>query len=141
MFFCDFCGSSRWSGGLRDAATFFISLVVRGLRRPLLRVCRQRQLQRRPGYEIDIERVSTHAKQNGCFFELNSSPDRLDVSAENARLIREAGILIAISTDAHSTGELATIRFGLEQARRAALDKYSVLNTRPLPELLKLFAR
>ncbi len=67
--------------------------------------------------------------------------DRLDVSAENARLIREAGILIAISTDSHSTGEFATIRFGLEQARRAAVDKQSVLNTRPLPELLKLLKR
>jgi len=100
-----------------------------------------RLLLKRPGYEIDIERVIAHAKQNGCFFELNSSPDRLDVSAENARLIREAGILIAISTDSHSTGELLTIRFGLEQARRAALDKASVLNTRPLTELLKLFAR
>jgi DNA polymerase (family X) len=100
-----------------------------------------RLLLKRPGYEIDIERIIEHARQNGCFFELNSSPDRLDVSAENARLIREAGILIAISTDAHSTGELATIRFGLEQARRAALDKSSVLNTRPLSDLLKLFAR
>ena len=100
-----------------------------------------RLLLKRPGYEIDIERIIAHAQQNGCFFELNSSPDRLDVSAENARLIREAGILIAISTDSHSIGELATIRFGLEQARRAALDKASVLNSRPLPELLKLFSR
>lgn len=100
-----------------------------------------RLLLKRPGYEIDIERVIKHARQNGCFFELNSSPDRLDVSAENARLIREAGILIAISTDSHSTGELATMRFGLEQARRAGLDKGSVLNTRPLSELVKLFTR
>jgi len=100
-----------------------------------------RLLLKRPGYEIDIRRVIEHAKQNGCFFELNSSPDRLDVSAENARLIRDAGILIAISTDSHSTGELATMRFGLEQARRAGLDKAAVLNTRPLVELLKLFRR
>lgn len=100
-----------------------------------------RLLLKRPGYEIDIERVIAHAKQNGCFFELNSSPDRLDVSAENARLIRDAGVLIAISTDSHSTGELATMRFGLEQARRAGLDKAAVLNTRSLAEVLKLFAR
>ena len=100
-----------------------------------------RLLLKRPGYEIDIERVIAHAKQNGCFFELNSSPDRLDVSADNARLIRDAGVLIAISTDSHSTGELATMRFGLEQARRAGLDKAAVLNSRSLAELLKLFAR
>jgi DNA polymerase (family X) len=100
-----------------------------------------RLLLKRPGYEIDIKRVIAHAKQNGCFFELNSSPDRLDVSAENARLIREAGVLIAISTDSHSTGELATMRFGLEQARRAGLDKAAVLNTRSLSDVLNLFRR
>jgi hypothetical protein len=41
-----------------------------------------------------------HARQNGCFFEINSSPDRLDLSAEKARLATEAGVKIAISTDA-----------------------------------------
>jgi hypothetical protein len=58
------------------------------------------------------------AKQRGCFFEINSSPDRLDVSSENARLVKSAGILISISTDSHSTPEFGTIRFGIEQARR-----------------------
>ena len=53
-----------------------------------------------------------HAEQNKCFFEVNCSPDRLDLSAENARLVRDAGILIAISTDAHSMAELH-VRFAL----------------------------
>jgi DNA polymerase (family 10) len=100
-----------------------------------------RLLLKRPGYEIDLPRLTKHAKQNRCFFEVNCSPDRLDLSAENARLVRDAGILIAISTDAHSTTELQTIRFGLEQARRAGLEKSSVLNTRGLLEILKAFAR
>jgi DNA polymerase (family 10) len=100
-----------------------------------------RLLLRRPGYEIDLPRLITHARQNGCFFELNCSPDRLDVSAESARLVRDAGIAIAISTDAHSTRELETIRYGLEQARRAGLEKSSVLNSRGLSEILKAFAR
>ena len=43
-----------------------------------------RLLLKRPGYEIDVERVIEQARQNGCFFEINSSPDRLDLSAENA---------------------------------------------------------
>ena len=100
-----------------------------------------RLLLKRPGYDLDFERIIEHAKQNGCFFELNSSPDRLDVSAENARLAKAAGILIAISTDAHSTGEFGTIRFGIEQARRAGLDKESVLNCKPWKALSELFAR
>lgn len=75
------------------------------------------------GYEIDIQCIIAHAKQNRCFFEINSSPDRLDLSAESARLAAMAGIEIAVSTDAHSTHEFDLIRYGIDQARRAGLDK------------------
>lgn len=100
-----------------------------------------RLLLKRSGYELDFERVIKNAKEKGCFFELNSSPDRLDVSAENARLVRAAGVGIAISTDSHSTSEYRTIRYGIEQARRAGLEKSDVLNCRPLNVLLNLFTR
>ncbi len=100
-----------------------------------------RLLLKRPGYELDLERIIKHAKDRGCFFELNSSPDRLDLSAENARLVRAAGIRIAISTDSHSTGEFQTIRYGIEQARRAGLEKSDVLNCLPLPKLLEVLSR
>jgi DNA polymerase (family 10) len=100
-----------------------------------------RLLLKRPGYELDIDRIILHAKQNGCFFEINSSPDRLDLSAENARLVRSAGILIAISTDAHSTREFSTVRYGIEQARRAGLEKGSVLNCQTWETVSRLFAR
>lgn len=100
-----------------------------------------RRLLKRPGYEIDIERIIAHARQNGCYFEINSSPERLDLSAENARLANAAGVKIAVSTDAHSTRELDTIRNGIEQARRAGLEKASILNCLPLPNLLGLFKR
>jgi len=100
-----------------------------------------RLLLKRPGYDIDIERVVDHARQNGCFFEINSSPDRLDLSAENARIAASAGVLIAVSTDSHSTPEFSLIRCGIDQARRAGLDKASVLNCRPWQELQPLFRR
>ncbi|HEX6773083.1 MAG TPA: DNA polymerase III, partial [Acidobacteriaceae bacterium] len=100
-----------------------------------------RLLLKRPGYELDFDRIIEHAKQTECFFELNCSPDRLDISAENARLVREAGILISISTDSHSTPEYRTIRYGIEQARRAGVEKGDVLNCRPLNTVLTLFKR
>ncbi len=96
---------------------------------------------KRPGYDIDIERIILHAKRNGCFFEINSSPDRLDLSAENARLARQTGVKIAISTDAHSVWEFATIRYGIEQARRAGIRKTAVLNCTALDAILGLFKR
>jgi DNA polymerase (family 10) len=100
-----------------------------------------RLLRKRPGYEIDIERVIAHARQNGCFFEINSSPDRLDLSADNARRAVAAGVLISISTDSHSTGELDLIRCGIDQARRAGLEKSGVLNCLPWAKLQRLFRR
>jgi DNA polymerase (family 10) len=100
-----------------------------------------RRLLKRSGYEIDMERIIAHAKQNGCFFEINSSPERLDLSAENARLANAAGIKIAVSTDAHSTRELGFIRYGIDQARRAGLEKADILNCLPWPILADLLKR
>ena len=100
-----------------------------------------RLLLKRPGYEIDVERVVEHAKQNGCYFEINSSPDRLDLSAENARHAAAAGVMIAITTDAHSTSELDLVRCGLDQARRAGLQKSQVLNSLSSAKLKRMFRR
>jgi DNA polymerase (family 10) len=100
-----------------------------------------RQLLRRPGYQLDFERVVEHARQNGCFLEINSSPDRLDLSAANARLAAKAGVKIAIDTDAHSIGELDFVTCGIDQARRAGLEEGSVLNALPWADLQPLLRR
>jgi DNA polymerase (family X) len=94
-----------------------------------------RLLLRRPGYPIDLDRIIAHAKARGCFFEINASPDRLDLSAPHARLAREAGVKIAICTDAHRTDELDYVRCGVDQARRAGLERRDVLNCLPWPKL------
>jgi DNA polymerase (family X) len=100
-----------------------------------------RLLLKRPGYELDMRRVIEHARQNGCFFEINSSPDRLDLSAENARMAVQAGVKIAISTDSHSRREFGLIRYGLDVARRAGVTRNDVLNCLSLDSLLRLVRR
>jgi DNA polymerase (family 10) len=100
-----------------------------------------RLLLKRPGYQIDEDRVIAHARENGCFLEINSSPDRLDVCADTARKAAAAGVLISISTDSHSTGELDLIRCGMDQARRAGLERKQVLNCLPWAKLRRLFRR
>jgi DNA polymerase (family 10) len=98
-------------------------------------------LLKRPGYEIDIERIIEHARVSGCFFEINSSPDRLDLSAASARLAWLSGVKVAITTDAHSTREFRYLRFGVDQARRAGLTQESVLNHLPWTMLERSFRR
>jgi DNA polymerase (family X) len=100
-----------------------------------------RLLLKRPGYQIDEDRVIAHARGSGCFLEINSSPDRLDVCADTARKAAAAGVLISISTDSHSTGELELIRCGMDQARRSGLEKSQVLNCLPWTKLQRLFQR
>lgn len=100
-----------------------------------------RLLLRREGYEVDVERILQQARDVGCFFEINSSPDRLDLSAEHAHQAKGLGIKIAINTDAHSTRELAFITAGIQQARRGWLTANDVLNTRHVEQLIKLFRR
>ena len=100
-----------------------------------------RLLLSREGYEGDIERILDHAKASGCMFEINSSPNRLDLSDENAKLAKQAGIKIAINTDAHSIRELDFISAGIHQARRAWLEPADVLNTYPLTQLKKFLKR
>jgi DNA polymerase (family 10) len=100
-----------------------------------------RLLLKRPGYDIDAAKVIEHARQNRCFFELNSTPERLDLPVEHARMARSSGVAIAITTDAHSTHELEFIKYGVEQARRAGFEKTLVLNALPLEEFKRAIRR
>jgi DNA polymerase (family 10) len=100
-----------------------------------------RLLLSREGYEIDMEKILQHAQANGCYFEINSSPNRLDLSDEHARMAKELGIKIAINTDAHSIRELDFITAGVNQARRGWLEQADVLNALPLAKLRKALKR
>jgi DNA polymerase (family 10) len=94
-------------------------------------------LSREP-YEIDMERVIRHAAGRGCFLELNSHPQRLDLIDVHCQMARAAGVKISIGTDSHSTAELGNMIHGVGQARRGWLTKDDVVNTRPLKALRAL---
>ncbi len=97
-------------------------------------------LEREP-YELDMPRVIRHARERGCFLELNAHPLRLDLNDVYCRMAKDEGVLIGIDTDAHSTMDLEFMRYGVGQARRGWLEKKDVLNTRPLKALRKLLAK
>jgi DNA polymerase (family 10) len=96
--------------------------------------------ERRP-YEVDMERLIRAAKERGCFMELNAHPVRLDLRDADCRMAKEAGVKVAISTDAHSRSDLDYMRFGIGQARRGWLEAEDVLNTRSWEEMKKLIKR
>src|SRR5271166_4246482 len=90
-----------------------------------------RQLLRREAYAFDVDAVMKAAFQRKVAMELNSFPDRLDLSDVHLRLAKQHGVKIVINTDSHHTSHLAKIRYGVTQARRAWLTKDDVLNTMP----------
>jgi DNA polymerase (family X) len=92
----------------------------------------------RAPYDIDMERLLEAARQRGCYLEVNAQPDRLDLNGEHCRMAKEIGVKLALSTDAHSTGDLDLLRFAVDQARRGWIEPGDVLNARPLKDLMKL---
>jgi len=97
-----------------------------------------RRLLKRDGAAVDVELVVEHAAETGTALEINSQPDRLDMRDTHARLAGEAGVLIPITTDAHSLGAFDYAELGVAQARRAWLTKEQVLNTRSWREIASL---
>jgi len=96
-----------------------------------------RLLARRPGYEVDIDAVIREAARTGTALEINSYPDRLDLDDEHARAARNAGVMIAVNTDSHASGELANIEYGVWVARRAWLEPRHVVNAMSCNELIE----
>jgi DNA polymerase (family 10) len=88
-------------------------------------------LLRRPPYAIGIEAVVDAAARHHVALEINSQAYRLDLNDVQARLARDRGVSLVISSDAHSPQALAVTRWGLWQARRAWLSAADVLNTQP----------
>jgi DNA polymerase (family X) len=100
-----------------------------------------RLLKEREPYEIDLEPVIRACARSGVALEINAHPERLDLDDVHAKLARDLGAKLVISTDAHSADELALLRFGVGVARRAWLSRGDVLNTLPADRLQKALGR
>jgi DNA polymerase (family 10) len=99
-----------------------------------------RLLLRRTGYAVDVRAVIDAAAEHGTCVEINADPHRLDVDWKNARYAAEKGVLVPINPDAHSTGALGNVMYGVNVARKGWLMAPQVLNTWDLDELEEFFA-
>ncbi|HET7128999.1 MAG TPA: DNA polymerase/3'-5' exonuclease PolX [Gaiellaceae bacterium] len=97
-----------------------------------------RKIGRRSPSQVDIEKIVEKALETGTFLEINSQPDRLDLTDVHARAAREAGLKLVIDSDGHEIGALDYVELGVGQARRAWLTKDDVLNTRTWVQVEKL---
>ena len=95
----------------------------------------------REPYDIDMDAITSTARDLDCYLEINAEPDRLDLNDINAHMAKTKGVKIAISTDAHSVNAFQYMRFGVDQARRAWLTADDVINTCQFGDLRKLLKR
>jgi len=95
-----------------------------------------RLLLRRDAFGYDLEKVLDACTKHGVAMECNSYPDRLDLKDVYLRMCKERGVKVVISTDAHTTTNLAFIRYGVTMARRGWLENKNVINTQPCDEFL-----
>jgi DNA polymerase (family 10) len=108
--------------------------LLRALECPHLKVLGHptgRMLMQREPFPFDFERVVTEAVKRNVFLEINSSPERLDLSGNLARTAKSRGAKFTISTDAHHPKHLQNMWYGVITARRGWLGPDDVINTLP----------
>jgi DNA polymerase (family 10) len=112
--------------------------IVKAIRNPNVDVIghpSDRLLGRREPIKFDFGEILNVAREEGCALEVNSQPERLDLTDTACIAAKRAGVKVVISSDAHSTRDLDLLEYGINQARRGWIEKDDVLNTRPLKNL------
>lgn len=95
----------------------------------------------REGYNPDIPQLIQWAKEYGKVLELNANPYRLDLATDHLIMAQEAGVPIAINTDAHAIDQLKYMDIGVKYGQKAWLKKDTVVNTWPLDKFLRDIVR
>jgi DNA polymerase (family X) len=94
-----------------------------------------RKIGRRPPVDVDLPELFLACARTGTALEVNAHPNRLDLPSAHIRAAKDAGVKFAIDSDAHFTGGLDYLRYGVGTAQRGWLTPDDVINTWPLPRL------
>ncbi|MBO1580800.1 DNA polymerase/3'-5' exonuclease PolX [Bacillus sp. XF8] len=100
-----------------------------------------RLLGRREGYDVDTDLLIELAKETDTVLELNANPNRLDLSAKLLKQAQDAGVKVAINTDAHTLEMLEDMETGVAAARKGWIQKDTVINTWNIERLLDYIKR
>lgn len=96
-----------------------------------------RQLQRRPGYEIAIEKVLPGCAKHDVVVEINAHPWRLELDWRWHQAALGVGCMLSINPDAHSIPELDHMHCGVQMARKGGVPPDPILNAMALPEITR----
>lgn len=100
-----------------------------------------RLLLAREGYPLDYAEIVAACAEYEVVIELNANPYRLDLDWRHLRSAVDAGVLISINPDAHSTDGIDDMYYGTCVARKAGLTADDVFNTLTVGEIESWFIR
>lgn len=100
-----------------------------------------REIHKREPIELNMDKIMSEASDRNVFMEINSSPRRLDLNDIHAKMAKERGIKISISTDSHTRDNLKNIRYGVYQARRGWLEADDIINTKSADDIIKMMKK
>ncbi len=106
--------------------------IVTAMQQPVFKIWGHalgRLIERRPPFECDVERVLDAIAASRAAVEVNGDPYRLDMEPRWLREARKRKIKFVISVDAHSSGALNNLKYGIGIARRGWVRRGEVLNT------------
>jgi DNA polymerase (family 10) len=118
--------------------------LLRALECPQLRILGHptgRLLMQRDPFPFDFDRIVAQAVKRNVWFEINASPERLDLNGTLARAAKSRGAKFTISTDAHHPKHLHNMWYGVVTARRGWLGPGDVLNTLPVEKFQQAIGR
>ena len=125
--------------GFKQGREKITERMIAAIRNPYVNIIAHptgRLISKREGYEVDLDKVIAACAETGTALEINCFYDRLDLSDINCRKAKDAGVMIAISTDAHHTDQMWMMELGVGIARRGWLEARDVINTLPLDKLM-----
>jgi len=100
-----------------------------------------RLINKREGLPLDFAKIFKAAAASGTALEINAGYPRLDLNDVNAHAAIDAGCMLSINTDAHSTGEFDSMILGISVARRAWAEKKNIINCMTAKQLVEWAAK
>ncbi len=108
--------------------------IVKAMREPVFKIWGHalgRLIEKRPAFDCRVEEILDVIVESRAAVEINGDPYRLDMEPRWVREARKRKIKFVISTDAHSTGALNNLQYGVGIARRGWVRRGEVLNALP----------
>ncbi|OGH02475.1 MAG: hypothetical protein A2798_02360 [Candidatus Levybacteria bacterium RIFCSPHIGHO2_01_FULL_37_17] len=113
----------------RDAMT---ERVLKGLSHKKVKILGHptgRLLNNRSGYDLDFEKIFSFCKEKNIALEINSQPQRLDLSDALVKRAVQRGVKLVIDSDSHAASQMDLQKYGVFVARRGWGKSSDIINT------------